>query len=384
MSTILHIITGLDNGGAEAVLYRLCIGDKRHCHKVISLTGRGHYGPLLEAAGFTVICLNMPRRRTPIAALLRLWREIRQIKPDVVQTWMYHSNLVGGLIARLAGVRNVIWGIHHTNLNPLQSSLSTVLVAKTCAILSRRIPRQIVCCAESSRDVHIGMGYDAARTRVIPNGYDLSIFKPDPMARAALRCDLGLAQDAPVIGFVARFDPLKDHRTLLKALALLRTRGITPTCLLIGNGVDPENPELTAWISETVPGNQIRLLGQRSDVPAVMNALDIHVMSSSSEAFPNVLAEAMACGTPCVSTDVGDAATIIGTTGRIVPPSDAAALAKAIAEMLDARAARDWPARRAASRAHINKNFALASMVAAYDRTWSVPASLLSARTNAQ
>lgn len=372
LKTILHIITGLNDGGAEAVLYRLCTADHCHKHHVISLMDRGKYGPMLEAAGIPVTTIGLPRGKVTLAGFRRLRRAIRDLNPDAVQTWMYHADLLGGLAARLAGVRNVTWGIHHTTLDPKQSPRSTILVAKACALLSRNIPRRIICCAERSREVHAGLGYDAGRMRVIPNGYDLSVFQPDPTAGAALRRDLGLTADARVIGFVARFDPQKDHQTLLQALAVLRARGMAPICLLIGTGLSPENQQLAAWIAETVPGDQIRLLGRRSDIPAVMNALDLHVMSSAfGEAFPNVLAEAMACGTPCVSTDVGDAAAIVGATGRIVPPSNPAALAGAIAEMLAARDAPDWPARRAAARAHVAENFSLARMIDAYHGVWN-------------
>lgn len=374
--TTLHIITGLNDGGAEAVLYRLCTSDRARRHHVVSLMDRGKYGPLLEAAGIPVATLGLPRGKVTLAAFRRLRRMIAELRPEVVQTWMYHADLLGGLAARLAGVRNVVWGICHTTLDPQHSRRSTILVARACALLSRRVPRRIVCCAERARQVHVGLGYDADRMRVIRNGYDLSIFKPDPGLGADLRHELGLAPDAPVIGFVARFDPLKDHRTLLQALALLRARGLAPTCLLVGDGLVPGNRPLAELIASTLPGDQIRLLGRRRDIPAVMNALDLHVMSSLGEAFPNVLAEAMACGTPCISTDVGDAAAILGDTGRIVPPRDPAALADGIAEMLMARDAPDWPARRAAARAHVAQNFALARMVEAYHGVWDEPATI--------
>lgn len=373
LKTILHIITGLNDGGAEAVLYRLCTADRGHKHHVISLMNRGKYGPMLEAAGIPVTTIGLPRGRVTLAGFRHLRRAVRNLRPDAVQTWMYHADFLGGLAARLAGVQNITWGIHHTTLDPQQSPRNTILVAKVCALLSRRIPRRIVCCAEKSREIHVGLGYDAARMRVVPNGYDLSVFQPDPVAGAALRHSLGLTPDAPVIGFVARFDPLKDHYTMLQALALLRARGIAFTCLLIGTGLDAENRQLAAWIAETVPNDQIRLLGRRGDIPAIMNALDLHVMSSISEAFPNVLAEAMACGTPCVSTDVGDAAAIVGAIGRIVPPRDPAALASSIADMLALRDAPDWPTRRAAARAHVAENFALARMVDAYHKVWADP-----------
>ena len=374
MKRIVHVITGLGDGGAEAVLYRLCTADTANRHTVISLMDHGKYGAMLEAAGISIITLGLQHGKVTLASFWRLHCAIRDLRPDAVQTWMYHADLLGGLAARIAGVRNVTWGIHNTTLDTKQSRRSTILIAKICALLSRRIPLKIVCCAEKSRLAHAEMGYDIERMRVIPNGYDLSIFKPDPTVGAALRSDLGLGITELVIGCVARFDPMKDHENLLKALALLRLRGQAPTCLLIGAGLDAENRQIADWITQYAPGGQVRLLGRRGDIPALMNALDLHVMSSLSEAFPNVLAEAMACGTPCVSTDVGDAAAILGETGRIVPPCDPAALADGIAEMLTARYAPEWSLRRSAARAHVAENFSLARMVEAYNRAWDEPA----------
>lgn len=365
-----HIITGLGDGGAEAVLYRLVTNATESRHAVISLTDAGKYGPLLVAAGIPVTCLNMPRGRVTAAGLWRLWRSIRQARPDVMQCWMYHADLLGGVAARLAGVRNICWGIHHTTLDPGHSARSTILVAKACARLSRLVPRRIICCAEKSRTIHATLGYDASRMTVVPNGYDLSVFQPDPRAGAALRADLGLGPQAPVLGFVARFDPFKDHGTLLAALVLLREQGLRPTCLLVGTGMTADNAALAEMLATAGLGDQIRLLGRRSDIPAVMSALDLHVMSSNSEAFPNVLAEAMACGTPCISTDVGDAAAILGATGRIVPPRDPAALAAAIADMLALCDRPDWQERRRMARQHVAEHFSLERMVENYRRVW--------------
>lgn len=149
---------------------------------------------------------------------------------------MYHSNLLGGLAARFAGQHNIVWGIHHSDLASSGTSRSTIAVARLCAWLSRWLPRNIICCAQKAADVHAAFGYDAERIHVVPNGYDLERFQPDPNARAAVRSELGLAQDEQVIGFVARYDPLKDHGNLLQALALLKERGQVPTCLFIGTG----------------------------------------------------------------------------------------------------------------------------------------------------
>lgn len=372
MQSILHVITGLNDGGAEAVLYRLCTHDKANRHHVVSLMDQGKYGPLLAKWGVPVTCLGMPRGQVTTRGLWRLWRTIRQVRPDTVQTWMYHADLLGGAVARFAGRGNIIWGIRHSTFDAETSSRSTMMVARMCARLSRVIPRRVVCCAEAARQVHAGLGYDVTRMQVIPNGYDLSVFHPDPAAGAALRAELGIDPAQALIGFVARFDPQKDHENLLQALVRLTERGLAPACLLIGAGMEPGNAALSAMIAQRGLGNQVHLLGPRRDIPAVMSALDLHVMTSAhGEAFPNVLAEAMACGTPCVSTDVGDAAEIVGQTGWIVPPRNPAALADAIAAALALHAAPGWTDRQAAARARIQSNYTIDRMVERYRAAWS-------------
>ena len=368
--TILHIITGLDDGGAEAVLFRLCRQDTAHRHHVISLLDSGKYGPLLESHGIAVSCLGMKRGRISLAGLWRLWRLIRKLQPDVVQTWMYHADLVGGVVARLSGQRNIIWGIRNGTLLSDAYPRSTIVVAWLCARLSRAVPRRIVCCGEQAGNVHAALGYEGTRMTVIHPGFDLSVFHPDPKARHQLRRELALEPTEPMIGFVARYHPMKDHNTLLRALAVLRDLGNCPCCLLIGTGMDPGNAALTQQIDRLGLGDRVRLLGRRTDIPALMNALDLHVMSSESEAFGNVLGEAMACGTPCVSTDVGDAAEIIGSTGRIVPVRDPEALADAIAALLAERETSGWLDRREAARSRIASRYTLQTMVERYHEVW--------------
>jgi glycosyltransferase involved in cell wall biosynthesis len=367
---ILHIITGLNDGGAEGALFRLCSADEAALHHVVSLSDSGKYGPLLEIRGIGVTCLGMPRGRLTLSGLWQLWCLIRNLRPDAIQTWMYHADLLGGVIARLAGQSNVSWGIRQSDIAGTGTARSTILVAKLCARLSRLVPRTIICCAKKAADVHATFGYDAGRMRVIPNGYDLSVFKPNPAAGVELRAGLGIDPYNPVIGFVARFDPLKGHDNLLQALSLLKARGHTPACLLVGTGMEPNNTALAAMVADLGLKDQVYLLGRRNDIPTVMNALDLHVMSSYSEAFPNVLAEAMACGTPCVSTDVGDAAEILGETGWILPPCDTEALAVAMAQALDMHGSADWTTRQDACRAHICANFSIDKMVKFYHSAW--------------
>ncbi|MBP8150502.1 MAG: glycosyltransferase [Xylophilus sp.] len=373
---IFHIITGLNNGGAEAVLLRLATADDRKSnqHHVVSLMGRGIYAERLEQAGASVHSLNFPRGRVTAAGLVQLFRLVHQIRPDVVQTWMYHADLIGGVIARLAGVRAIAWGIRHANLDPAHNSRATLVIVRLCALLSGWVPRKIVSCSAQATRLHQAVGYRADKFIHIPNGYNLQRLQPDAAGRSAVRAELGIADAAFVLGMVARFDAQKDHRNLVQALGLLKRRGVPFTCLLVGVGMDEANGELRGWLDAAGVAGHVKLLGPRSDVPAVMNALDVHVLSSLGEAFPNVLAEAMACGTPCVATDVGDAAVIVADHGWVVPPQDSEALADGLAQAYGqfSVGGAAWQARQAACRAHIMANFELELMCERYRQAWQL------------
>lgn len=367
---VLHIITGLADGGAEAVLFRLITHDTKNQHAVVSLTTEGKYGPALRDRGVPVVALEMPRGRLTWRGVQTLWFTFRQARPDVVQTWMYHADLVGGIAARAAGIP-VVWGIHNTTLEPGRSSRATIWVARVCAWLSRWVPNRIVVCAQAAQAVHAALGYDAARMVVIPNGYDLSRFAPDLRLRQGLRAQWGVPDDLALLGMVARWDPYKDHANLIEALALLRRRGHVFRAVLVGTGVDEHNATLMRRIADVGLSDWVQPLGPRTDVPAVMNALDVHVLSSSAEAFPNVLAEAMACGTPGVTTDVGDAALIAGDTGWVAPPRNPQALADALEAALAAWRDRSaWWVRQERCRQHIANEFGIDTMVARYRTVW--------------
>jgi len=219
--------------------------------------------------------------------------------------------------------------------------------------------------------MHQNIGYAANKLITIPNGYNLDSFKPDSKIGSQLRVALAIDESIPLLGCVSRYSPQKNHEGLLKALSLVKKNGIAFRCLLVGRGLDTDNTQLVSWLIQYGLQDEILLLGQRKDVPAIMNALDLHVLPSTAEGFPNVIAEAMACETPCVSTDVGDAAYIIGQTGWLVPPADAQLLAEAIQSALvcwnDKTA---WSLRRTAARTRIMEHFSLEKMVATYRATW--------------
>jgi len=368
---ILHIITGLNNGGAEAVLYRLT-SDVRHQHQVISLMHPGTYGPLLEARGITVYSLGLSRGQISLGALMRLWRLIRRIRPDLIQTWMYHSDLLGSIVGYLAGVQSIVWGIRNSRLDA-KSSSATRAVVKLLAKLSGISPRLIVSCSEDALQVHTALGYRREKIVVIPNGYDVSQLAPDPAARARVRAEIGISDDTFVIGMVGRWDLQKDHETLCLALERLSASPGRWRCVLVGPSMTAMNAQLAALLYRTHVGDRVVLLGPRNDIPAIMNALDVHVLSSAyGEAFPNVVAEAMACGTPCVITDVGDARLIIADTGWVAPIRDHAKLAEGLEEaMTAARSPADWSRRREACRERIVREFPLQLMMDRFHDVWT-------------
>lgn len=334
---VAHVITGLNPGGAEMMLFKLLSAMDRVVFKpeVISLTGMGPLAERIQALDITVRALGMRRGVPNPLSLLRLAVWLRRSKPDVIQTWMYHADLIGGIAAKLVGGIPVIWGIRHSNLDPQGSKRKTIWTANACARLSNWLPTQIVCCSEASLPVHAALGYATRKMCVIPNGFDLDVFRPDPSARRSVRAELGIPEDTLLIGMFARFHAQKDHRNFVEAAALLHAHHPDIHFLLCGDGITWENRVLSGWIVTASIHEHCHLLGPREDIPRLAAALDIASSSSFGEGFPNVVGEAMSCGVPCVVTDVGDSDRIVGTTGRIVAAKDPEALAMAWKEMID-------------------------------------------------
>jgi glycosyltransferase involved in cell wall biosynthesis len=368
---IVHIITGLGLGGAEAVLHRLINVDQEREHIVISLSDEGAHGPVLTSEGVRVIPLYMRRGRVSFATLLRLYRVLKSLSPDVVQTWMYHADLLGGIIARIAGYRAVIWSLRNSDIHPSRVSWSTRMVVHACAFLSGFVPQKIISCAKSSMKTHQAIGYAADKFVLIPNGYDVSAFDVNAMERDSFRMELGIRDDCDLLGMVGRWDPQKDHRGLLLSFSKVLDCSPNTKLVLVGKGCDSSNHVLMMMIKDFGLSESVIPLGARTDIRRVMNGLDIHVLSSAGEAFPNVVAEAMACGTPCVVTDVGDAVEIIGDYGWSALSLNPESLANAILSALSAMGDADlWNERKMRCRQRIVETYSLAEMLNRYIAVW--------------
>jgi len=332
----LHVITDLGMGGAEITLYRLLsrLDPLLFQSEVISLTDDGPIGGLIRSLGIPVTSLGFTPGIPDPRLLTGLVRIFRTRKPDLIQTWMYHSDLIGGLAARLAGSPPVVWGLHHNVADRTALKPATYAVARLNGLLSRKLPVKIVCCAESTRQSHIRLGYSAAEMIVIPNGIDIAVFQPDGFARSQIREELGLEDGTLLVGLCARFHPDKDHRTFFQAAGRLHAEMPDVHFVLWGKDIVPDNKTLMEWIQKNGLGGRIHLLGVRSDSNRLFASVDIAALSSLTEAFPTVIGEAMACGVPCIATDVGDNRIIIGSTGVIVPRRDPDSLARGMQDLL--------------------------------------------------
>lgn len=367
--TVAHIISGLDTGGAETVLYRLCTADTANRHVVVSLMGEGAYGSPLRERGIDVYCLHMPRGRVTARGVRALWRLLRRHRPDIVQTWMYHADLIGGVLASAARIP-ACWGIRSGHLLWTNGQRITIMLRLVNALLSWFVPAAIVSNSTRAAGIHRRLGYCGRKIVVIPNGIDTERFAPDVAARAAFRREWNLMDSVPVLGTVGRDTPYKDYDTLFAALGRLKTEGHQFRFVMAGKGLEAGNVSLHAKLVDAGIMDRVVLCGVGRDIPAVMNALDCFVLSSAAESFPSVLIEAMACGVPCVTTAVGDAEHIVGDAGRTVPPKDPVALAGAIVSVLALPV--DEAARaRAAARDTVVQRFGISNMLDRYQALWA-------------
>lgn len=366
----VHIITGLLTGGAEMMLYKLLSRINREHFQpiVISLTDEGTLGKQIAALDIPVHTINMnPGIPTP-SSIWRLIHKVHQLKPDLIQGWMYHGNMAATLSNFNLKPVPVIWNIRHSVYSLKYEKRGTAAVIQLLSKISS-LPNKILYNSKTSASQHEKLGYKVAKTLVIPNGFDTELFAPSQNARTEIRTELDLPENAFLIGLIGRYHTMKDHNNFLQATAILRKSFANVYFLLAGKGVNWENAVLKESIQTLGLQGGIHLLGERQDIPILTAALDIATSASYSEGFPNVIGEAMSCGVPCVVTDVGDSAWIVGETGKVVPPSNSEALAKALKELIEL----GTEGRRTLgdlARERIIKNFSLDSIVNQYEELY--------------
>ena len=335
---ILHLITTLDRGGAEIFLYRLVRGMNQDVFKciVVSMTDIGPVGKKIQAIGIPVYALNMVKGFPDARGMLPLKRIIQRFGPDILHCCMYHANLLGTLCS---GKTGMIWNIFCSNMDFHKYGIVTWATVKLGARLSHK-PRFAIVNSYAGKRSHQLLGYRPRKWEIVQGGFNTEVFKSDKGTRRKIRTELQIPEEALVIGLVARLDPMKDHRNFFNAAKTLLRTHPNVYFILAGKGVTSGNPVMMDLMNGLDNGRNIRLLGERDNIPQIDTAMDIATSSSCwGEGFPNSIGEAMSTGVPCVVTHVGDSKILVGNTGIVVPPEDPLALSQGWRTLIETKPA---------------------------------------------
>ena len=363
---VLHIVPGLETGGTEVFLANLlpALQARGIESTLFSLRKGGTVAARLIDAGVKVQALGVGGYVSSALAWPRLSALAREARPDVIHGWLYHGNLAASLVRSTIPTAYLLWSIRHGIVGPRHEKAATRLVIRFGARLSRRADRLIYNAEECARQ-HTQAGFADERAVVIPNGIDTNRFKPDSEARSRGRHSYGLAADNLLVGIVGRYHPVKGYDLFVKAAAIAAGADPRLRFLMLGRGMREDNAELATLLAQSGIRDKIRLMGERTDVPETLSMLDVYVSASWGEGFPNVVGEAMACGVPCVVTDVGASRDLVGGTGAIVPAGSAPSLAAALIELTKRPATRRLEL-GAAARDRVARLFSWDRSVSAY------------------
>lgn len=368
---LVHIITSLEQGGAQSILFNLIKYHDKHDHVVISLTPPSFFSKVLANSGIKVYHCNITSLLNLPHGLKKLRYLIGQFSPDVVQTWMYHSDLIGGLIAKSLRVKTIVWGIHHTNYEFRLKNFSSIILKYLCALFSYTIPDQIICCAYSTLVSHKRSLFCQQKLICIPNGYNHETYYPDDDSRTSHRASLNISENCFVLGYPARFHEQKDHLTLFKCAKILADNNCDFKLLLAGKDIEKGNNLLLNMVNKFDLNKHVILLGVIDDMNSFYNSLDVLCFTASSgEACPNILSEAMLCTKNCVFTAVGDTNMIaLPLLLNMRLPKDYKGLASLLLEIyLGNRLTEE----EALSLRNFTKNYySLQSMANNYHKVWS-------------
>lgn len=286
---------------------------------------------------------NITVRPLNVEGALGVWRGlsslralVKEFKPDVIHSWLYHSDMLAGLMSLWAKDVRLIWSIRQTRISREFNPLSTRLVIKLCAMFSHFLPHLIISNSNAAIETHVAAGYRREKIRVIPNGIDLRQFTPNRQRRALMRASLGCGKATKLVGMVARFDKQKNFPNFFSAASLLAQQFDDIRFVLCGRGVNQDNSVISDLIATAALQDKVVLLDEQSDVPSILNSLDVLISSSHGEGWPNVVAEAICTGIPVVGTDVGDTSRIIKGVGFVVKPNNPQEICARVAEILNA------------------------------------------------
>lgn len=328
---IIHIVPGLKMGGAEKALLRLIINSPNYNHSVLSLTRGGAMYDIFLKNKIKVTVFDFDK--SFFSSFKKMIIHLSSEDVDVVQTWLYSANIIGGIAAKISKVNNIIWGLRGTGIPQSFFSLQMSMIFFG-AFLSYFVPNKIVSNAKSVRKFHTNKGYKKNEHIVIYNGFDVSLYQ-SKQSFSELKMSLGINDNSLIIGTVGRYDKLKDFRTMIKAISRVMHLNKNIRFIMVGRDLSVSNNELLKeFISNKVDLKRVSLVGEVIDVIPYLGLMDIFCLSSKKEGFPNVVCEAMLMAIPSVVTDAGDSSEILSDTGMIVPIKDFQKLTDALMKMV--------------------------------------------------
>ena len=359
MIRVAFLIRSLDRGGAERQLATLvkALNKDRFDVTVITFYSGGYFENELAESNIRLISLRKRGRWEVFRFLWRLIGELKRLHPDILHSYLVEPNLIVVLLKPLLRSTKIVWSVRASNMKLERYDWFARLNFNLQRFLSR-FPDLIIANSEAGRAYQLARGFRAQRFIVIHNGIDTLKFKPNRELGKRIRESWRVTEKTVLIGLMARLDPMKDHPTFLKAAAVLCRGHSDLRFVCVGSGPEDYAKSLRRLADEHGITDRLIWAGERDDMPEVYNALDIACSSSLSEGLPNTIAEAMACGVPCVVTDVGDSALLVGDTGIVVPPNDPQALAQALAECITMPASM-----RGNPRSRIEERFAVSQLV---------------------
>ena len=328
---VCHLVGSLEIGGAERVLVEFIRNTEGTVFRnyVISIKDVGDLKEEISKAGVPVLGIGKGGTIRAALALPRIREIIKSNNIDVIQTWMYHADLIGGLATNILPMSvKLFWGIHNGKIDKRYLNSRTIIVIRICSVLSRLLPVGVICCSAKSRLEHMLFGYSKDKMVVIANGVDTDKYFFSPSRRDRIRNELGIEDSHIVVGMIARYDEVKRHAVFIDVVSEVSKSIPELRILMCGEGITEDNITLMNRIDKSDIADHCFLLGRRDDIPTMLSALDIVVSTSEYEAFPMIIVEAMAVGRTCVATDAGDTGAIIGEAGFVSGIEDSQGLVK--------------------------------------------------------
>ncbi len=367
----VFITSSLALGGSEKTLFNLCKNLSNKKIFIINLSTKQFFSEKLEKEGINLYNCKINKLNF-IIKFIKIIYLIFQLKPKVIQTWMYHADFLSIFLKLLFPFTKIFWGIRNGSK---ELKTTTRLIIPILVIFSYIVPSKIISCSESSTKMHKNIGYKLSKLITINNGVDIEVFKNQLALRTLFRKQYAIEEASILISMVARWSPQKDHLTVLKAFNILANE-IDTKCYLFmaGTNIDENNNKLLNEINNIKFQKNIYLLGEVENIERLYNSADVNILCAKrGEGFPNVLCEAMACGTPCISTKSGDALQIVGDLGFIIQENSVSQLVNAMRQSIyEMSNQEDWNRKKNNSIIHIKKQYSMQKMVDKYSKVWGI------------